>query len=83
MALATVVEETPGVHRFHVQTAATTLAVRLGPAPGTDRGSVWDRARGGIRDPVAGSGTGGGIRDLWPCPGPRRRVRVKTSPLSS
>ena len=51
MALATVVEETPGVHRFQVvQTAATTLAVRLETAPGTDRGSVWQRVRDRLTD---------------------------------
>jgi phenylacetate-coenzyme A ligase PaaK-like adenylate-forming protein len=46
MALATVVEETPGVHRFQVvQTAPTTLAVRLETGPGYRPGAVWDAVR--------------------------------------
>ena len=47
MALATVVEETPGVHRFQVvQTAPTTLAVRLEAGPGYRPDAVWDVVRG-------------------------------------
>jgi len=46
MALATVVEETPGVHRFQVvQTAPTTLAVRLRAGPGYRPDAVWDVVR--------------------------------------
>ena len=46
MALATVVEETPGVHRFQVvQTAPTTLAVRLEAGPGYRPAAVWDAVR--------------------------------------
>ena len=42
MALATVVEETPGVHRFQiVHTAPTTMTVRLQTEPGTGRQQVW------------------------------------------
>jgi phenylacetate-coenzyme A ligase PaaK-like adenylate-forming protein len=46
MALATVVEETPGVHRFQVvQTAPTALAVRLEPGPGFELDTVWAAVR--------------------------------------
>ncbi len=46
MALATVVEETPGVHRFQVvQTAPTTLAVRLEAGTGYRPDAVWDVVR--------------------------------------
>ncbi len=42
MALATVVEETPGVQRFQViQTAPKTLRLRLEMAPGEDEAQVW------------------------------------------
>ena len=51
MALATVVEETPGVHRFQiVQTAPTTLAVRLEGGPGTAREQVWAAVRARLAD---------------------------------
>ena len=48
MAVATVVEETPGVRRYQVlQTAPSTLTVRLETDPGgrTDRTEVWLRVR--------------------------------------
>ena len=46
MALATVVEETPGVHRFQVvQTAPTTLGVRLEAGPGYRPDAVWAAVR--------------------------------------
>jgi phenylacetate-coenzyme A ligase PaaK-like adenylate-forming protein len=46
MAVATVVEETPGVRRYQVlQTAPSTLTVRLETDPGTDRTEVWFRVR--------------------------------------
>lgn len=51
MAVATVVEETPGVRRFQViQTAPATLAVRLEPAPGADVHEVWTRVQGRLTD---------------------------------
>jgi phenylacetate-CoA ligase len=49
MAVATVIEETPGVRRYQVlQTAPSTLTVRLETDPGvdrTDRAEVWLRVR--------------------------------------
>lgn len=42
LALATVVEESPGVHRFQaVQTGPASLAVRIEPDTGADPRSVW------------------------------------------
>ena len=56
MALATVVEETPGVHRFQVvQTAPTALAVRLearsgsAPTPSGPRSATTSAATCGTR----------------------------------
>ena len=44
MAVATVIEETPGVRRYQVlQTAPSTLTVRLETDPGADRTEVWFR----------------------------------------
>lgn len=46
MAVATAVEETPGVRRYQVlQTAPATLAVRLESDPGADRVAVWRLVR--------------------------------------
>ena len=51
MAIATVVEETPGVRRYQVvQTARDALTVRLENNPGTDRDEVWQRVREGLGD---------------------------------
>ena len=45
MAIATVVEETPGVLRYQIlQTAPATLAIRLDTDPGAGRARVWQRA---------------------------------------
>jgi phenylacetate-coenzyme A ligase PaaK-like adenylate-forming protein len=42
LALGTVIEETPGVHRFQaIQTDATTITVRLQVTSGTDQVQVW------------------------------------------
>jgi phenylacetate-coenzyme A ligase PaaK-like adenylate-forming protein len=44
LAVATVVEETPGVDRFQVvQVDPCILQVRLVPSTGSDRGEVWKR----------------------------------------
>ncbi|HET9647511.1 MAG TPA: phenylacetate--CoA ligase family protein [Microlunatus sp.] len=44
MAVATVIEQTPGVYRYQVlQTAPEELTVRLEPDPGVDRSVVWQR----------------------------------------
>jgi len=51
MAIATRVEETPGVRRYQVlQTARDALTVRLENNPGTDRSEVWQRVREGLSD---------------------------------
>lgn len=50
LALATVVDRTPGVELFQVvQTAPTGLSVRLTPAPGADT----DRVRSAVREGIA------------------------------
>ncbi|MFD1214444.1 phenylacetate--CoA ligase family protein, partial [Arthrobacter sp. GCM10027362] len=51
MALATVVEETPGVGRFQlVQTGPAALSVRLEPLPGWAADRVWAGVRTHLRD---------------------------------
>jgi hypothetical protein len=51
MAIATRVEEIPGVRRYQVlQTAKDALTVRLETNPGTDRNEVWRRVREGLTD---------------------------------
>lgn len=46
MALGTVVEETPGVHRFQVlQTGPAALSVRIDTLEGWAREAVWDSVR--------------------------------------
>jgi phenylacetate-coenzyme A ligase PaaK-like adenylate-forming protein len=51
MAVATVVEETPGVRRYQVmQTAADVLTVRLDHDPGADRAEVWQRVQTALAD---------------------------------
>lgn len=45
MALATVIEEVPGVHRFQaIQTAPDRLSLRLEFVPGLDRSAGWNAA---------------------------------------
>lgn len=57
MALATVVEETPGVRLYQVlQTAADAITVRLDHDPGTDRAEVWQRVRAGLGDLLRANG---------------------------
>jgi phenylacetate-coenzyme A ligase PaaK-like adenylate-forming protein len=57
MALATVVEETPGVLRFQiVHTAPSTLAVRLQADPGSGRGQVWAAVRARLSGYLADQG---------------------------
>jgi phenylacetate-coenzyme A ligase PaaK-like adenylate-forming protein len=54
LALATVIEETPGVHRFQViQTAPASLSVRLEVTPGADEALVWVKGAGRLRDYLA------------------------------
>jgi phenylacetate-coenzyme A ligase PaaK-like adenylate-forming protein len=51
MAVATVVEETPGVRRYQVlQTAEDALTVRLDHDSGADRAEVWQRVRARLAD---------------------------------
>ncbi len=57
MALATVVEQTPGVRRFQViQTAPATLTVRLNVAAGTDDALVWEMVARRLQDYLSGQG---------------------------
>jgi phenylacetate-coenzyme A ligase PaaK-like adenylate-forming protein len=75
MALATVVEETPGVHRFQiVQTAPTTLAVRLQTEPDAGREQVWAAVRVRLADYLTGQGVSAVTLELAaeaPTPSPR------------
>jgi phenylacetate-CoA ligase len=57
MAIATVVEETPGVQCFQViQTAPATLRIRLEVMPGTDDGRVWESVAQRLREYLAAQG---------------------------
>jgi phenylacetate-coenzyme A ligase PaaK-like adenylate-forming protein len=57
LALATVVEEGAGVHRFQVlQTGERTLHVRFEPAHGERRDAVWARIEHCLRDYLARQG---------------------------
>jgi phenylacetate-CoA ligase len=57
MAIATVVEETPGVQSFQViQTAPATLRIRLEVMPGTDDGQVWESLVRRLREYLAAQG---------------------------
>ncbi|MDP9884838.1 phenylacetate-coenzyme A ligase PaaK-like adenylate-forming protein [Sinomonas atrocyanea] len=57
MALGTVVEETPGVHRFQVlQTGPATLAVRVEVLPGQERHTVEAEALARLRAYLAEQG---------------------------
>ncbi|GAA4288718.1 phenylacetate--CoA ligase family protein [Georgenia daeguensis] len=59
MALATVVEETPGVRRFQVlQRAPASLSVRLDVDPGADREDVWRRVRDRLDELLRNHGCG-------------------------
>ncbi len=57
MALATVVEEAPGVKRFQViQTAPATLCIRLEASPGADDQQVWETVVHRLRDYLTAQG---------------------------
>jgi phenylacetate-CoA ligase len=57
LALATVVEETPGVQRFQViQIAPTVLRVRLEAVPVVDRMHVWEDVVGRLREYLVSHG---------------------------
>jgi hypothetical protein len=46
MAFGTLLDRVPGIEQFQlVQTAPTTLRVRLKPAGGADPGHVWQQVR--------------------------------------
>lgn len=69
MALATVVEETPGVHRFQVlQTAPAALTVRLEPGPDAALSDVWGRVSGRLRGYLDQQGLPAVALDLSPDP---------------
>jgi len=57
LALATVVEETPGVHRFQViQTGPASVRIRLEVVPGTDEAQVWEALASGVQQYLAAQG---------------------------
>jgi len=57
MALATIIEETPGVRRFQViQTAPATLRIRLEVLPGADGPQVWEILADRLRDYLSSQG---------------------------
>lgn len=57
LAIATVVEETPGVKRFQViQTAPATLRIRLEIIPGTDDRQVWENVASRLREYLTAQG---------------------------
>ena len=57
MALATVIEETPGVQRFQaIQTGPTTLRIRLEAEPGTNEPQVWTELVSRLRSYLATQG---------------------------
>lgn len=57
MVLITLIEDTPGVHRFQViQTAPAVLSIRLEVVPGSDGGQVWDRVARRLQDYLATQG---------------------------
>ena len=59
MAVATVVQETPGVRRYQVlQTAADVLTEGLDHDLGTDRAEVWERVRARLTDLLRARGAG-------------------------
>jgi phenylacetate-CoA ligase len=69
MAIATRVEETPGVHRYQVlQTARDALTVRLENNPGTDRNEVWQRVSTDLSDFLRSHGATGVALHLAPEP---------------
>jgi phenylacetate-CoA ligase len=60
LALATVIEEAPGVHRFQaIQTAPDTLRLRLEAWPGADAQAAWGAASRAVQDYLAAQGVGG------------------------
>lgn len=59
MAIATVVEQTPGVLRYQIiQSAPAGLEVRLDTRPGCDQWEVWSAVRRRLDDFLADQGTG-------------------------
>ncbi len=57
MAIATVVEETPGVHRFQIiQTAPATLHIRLEIVPGGDEVQTWTMVTSRLREYLSAQG---------------------------
>jgi phenylacetate-coenzyme A ligase PaaK-like adenylate-forming protein len=57
MVLITLIEDTPGVHRFQViQTGPAVLSIRLEAVPGSDGGQVWDRVARRLQDYLATQG---------------------------
>lgn len=51
LALGTVVEDAPGVHRFQaIQVAPMSLAVRIEPKPGADPVAVWAGVEARVRE---------------------------------
>jgi phenylacetate-coenzyme A ligase PaaK-like adenylate-forming protein len=57
MALANVVEETPGVRYYQViQTAPEVLSVRLEAAPGSDSSRVWEKVARRLLDYLSAQG---------------------------
>lgn len=60
MAVATVVEETPGVRRYQVvQTGPSSLTVRLEHDPSSDRSHVWERVDTRLSDLLRQHGAAG------------------------
>ena len=57
LALSTVIEEVPGVHRFQViQKAAVTLRIRLEVLPGAEPSQVWDTVASNLRAYLSAQG---------------------------
>lgn len=57
LALSTVIEEVPGVHRFQaIQTAPATLRIRLEVVPGAEASQVWDALASHLRSYLAAQG---------------------------
>lgn len=75
LALATVVEETRGVHRFQaIQTAPAALTLRVEPEQGADPESVWVEVEAGVRAFLGAQGLTGVRVDRDPEP-PHRDPR--------
>jgi hypothetical protein len=57
LALSTVIEEVPGVHRFQaIQKAAATLRLRLEVVPGAEPSQVWDTLASHLRAYLSAQG---------------------------